>query len=196
MNSFDKIAQKASSTDAPKNGKVAALVNEAIQKNVDDFVANKAEIKRLEAEQKTIEETIIGHVRPQQDELAYAGSFTKSLEVVGKTARVLYSTQDRFSVAQDSDAQSELKKLVGKRYHEMFTVKRTIIIKDAALKDETLLNKIAAVCEKSGLSIADIFEVGDKVVALSDLDRKQYDLTAKQLATFRTIVRQAKPALK
>ena len=195
-NAFDKIAQK--STDLPKTAKtkIAAEVNDEISIKVDQFVANKAELKRLEADQKDIETTIIEHVRPQQDELAYCGSFTKSLEVSGKTAKVLYVTSDRFSVPQDNDAQTELKKLVGKKFDDMFEVKRTISMKDTALKDEATLNKMAAACEKAGLSLADLFDVGDKVVAKENLDQKQYDLTKKQLDVFRSLVRQNKPALK
>jgi hypothetical protein len=145
---------------------------------------------------KDLETTIIEHVRPQQDELAYCGSFTKSLTVAGKTASVTYVTSDRFSVPQDEAAQSEIKKVTGKKYDDFFEVKRTISMKDTALKDETTLNKVAAACEKAGLNLADIFDVGDKVLAKEDLDRKQYELTAKQLQTFRSLVRQSKPALK
>jgi hypothetical protein len=192
---FDKIAKKVSDTPKSKD-KATAEVNPEIQTKVDQFVANKAELKRLEAEQKTIEETIIGHVRPQQDEMAYCGSFTKSLAVPGVNTAVTYVTMDKFSVPQDEAALDEIKKLVGKRFDDMFETRRSITMKKTAIEDEITINKIATACEKAGLNVGDIFDVGDKVTAKDNLDRKQYDLTKKQLDVFRTLVRQTKPALK
>lgn len=196
MGAFDKIAKKV--CDAPKSAstKIQAEVTEEIQTKVDQFVANKAELKRLEADQKDIETTIIEHVRPQQDELAYCGSFTKSLQVQGKTQTITFVTMDKFSVPQDEASQAEIKKVLGKKFDEFFETKRSITLKDTVLKDEKTLDKIAAACEKAGLNIADIFDVGDKLVAKDDMDRKQYELTKKNLDIFRTLVRQAKPALK
>ena len=197
MSAFDKIAKGGSELPkAASKSKAAATVNEEISNKVDLFVANKAELKRIEADMKDIESAIIEHVRPQQDEMAYCGSFTKSLTVAGKVSSVLYSTSDRFSVPQDDDAQAGIKKLVGKKFDDMFEVKRSIAMKESALKDESTLNKIAAACEKAGLNIGDLFDVADKIIAKDSLDEKQYLLKPAQLAEFRSLVRQSKPALK
>ena len=83
MGAFDKIAAPVVSAAKKASTKVAAEVTPTIKKNVDLFVNNKAAIKALEAEQVTLESTIIEHVRPQQDSLAYSGSFTKSMVVEG-----------------------------------------------------------------------------------------------------------------
>ena len=196
MNAFDKIAKKSDSTSTKKTTvKIAAEVTDEVRNAVDIFISHKAELKRLEAEMAEKEELIISHVRPQQDKLAKTGSFTKSLTVAGESGSVLYSTSDRFSLPKDDASQTELKKVCGPLFDEMFEVTRTISVKTEALKDETILNKIAKACEKAGLSIADIFDVGDKLIAKDGLDEKQYKLGDK-LEVFRTLARQNKPALK
>ena len=196
MSAFDKIAKKPETSTRSKD-KVVAETTPEIQTKVDLFVANKAELKRLEADQAQLEATIIDFVRPQQDELAYCGSFTKSLSVPGATNQVTFVTMDKFSVPQDEEPIEALKKLVGKNFDTMFETKRTIKMKDTAAKDEATLTKIASACEKAGLDIASIFDVGDKYIAKDDLDRKQYEvLKPKQLIEFRSLVHQAKPALK
>jgi hypothetical protein len=196
-NAFDKIAKTTDT--APKSSgkvKIAAQVNTEISNKVDAFVANKAELARLEAENKDLESTIIGHVRPQQDDLGFNGSFTKSLVVAGKNSSVTYVTSDRFSVPQDEAAVAEIKNVTGKLFGDMFESKRTISMKDTAAKNEEVLNKVAAACERAGLDIGDIFDVGDKLVAKDALDEKQYQLKKDKLDQFRALVRQSKPALK
>ena len=195
MNAFDKIATTPTTTKAKTVA--IAKVTEAIKIKVDRFVSNKAELKRLEADQAMIESEIIDHVRPQQDEMAYCGSFTKSLDVPGVNNQIKFVTMDKFSVPQEEEAITELKKCVGETmFKNMFEKKRVITMKDAAIKNPTTLDKISAACEKAGLNIAEIFEVGDKLVAKDDLDVKQYELPKKKLDTFRSIVRQAKPSLR
>lgn len=196
-NAFDKVAKKADgTTKTSSKAKVAAEVTSEIKNKVDSFVANKAELARLEAENKDIESTIINHVRPQQDELGFCGSFTKSLLVTGNNASVTYVTSDRFSVPQDEAAVTEIKKVAGKLFDDMFETKRSIAMKDATLKNEETLNKIAAACEKAGLSVGEIFDVSDKLIAKDGLDQKQYELPKTKLDQFRALVRQSKPALK
>lgn len=132
----------------------------------------------------------------QQDSLAYKGTFTKSMSVAGVNSEVTYVTSDRFSVPQDEEVLKELKKLVGAKFDDLFETKRNIAIKAEVISNEVLLNKIAKACESAGLSIAEIFDVGDKVVGKDGLDEKQYQLTPEKLEVFRSLVRQNKPALK
>jgi hypothetical protein len=164
---------------------------------VDQYVKNKAELARIEAEQLDLHTAIVEVVRPQQDTLAYGGEFTKSLDVPGKESKVVYVTSDRFSVPQDDETLAAVKELIGKKaYDSFFEVKPTITIKAAVAKDDKLLNQIATACEKAGLDIAVLFDKVDKVVAREDLDRNQYDLPQEKLAMFRALVRQSSPALK
>ena len=180
---------------------VTADTTDEIKGQVDQFVINKALIKKLESQQASIEEAIIGHVRPQQDEVAYCGNFTKSMVVPGKDSQVKYVTMDRFSVPQEAEALEEVKKLVGKKYTDMFETVQAISIKKEILngskESDATLNKIAAACEKAGLDIATIFDRTEKVIGKDDLDKKQYEvLKPKELEIFRTLVRQAKPSLR
>lgn len=195
MSAFDKIAKTGTKKTASKE-RIAAEVNASVKKAVDTVITNKAEIKSLTAEIAENEALIIDHVRPQQDDMAYAGKFTKSLEVPGTTASVLYSTSDRFSVPQDEDSQTALKELLGNLYDDFFISERAISIKRDVLNNEKLLNKICKACEKAGLNISEIFDVGDTIKAQKGLDEKQYKLNKENLETFRTLVRQNKPALK
>lgn len=196
MNAFDKLAQPGVAKDSKTTTKIAASLTPDIKFKVDTFVTNKAEMKRLEAEQKDIETVIIEHVRPQQDKLAYGGTFTKSLQLQGVSNIVNFVTMDKFTVPQDEEAIEAIKTLLNGKFDDLFETTRFISMKKEAVADEKVLNKIAKACEKAGLSLGEIFDVGDKIVAKDDLDRKQYDLKPKQLEEFRTLVRQAKPALK
>ena len=196
MSKFDKIAKPASET-AKTASKVTASVTEEIKAAVDAVIAKKAEVKRLEAELKGNETTVIDHVLPQYDNQARTGSFTKSLVVPGNVGTLTAVWSDAFSIPQEPEVQAEIKKLVGtKRFEEFFDTKQTITIKAAVLEDEKLLNQIADACTKAGLDIGALFDVTDKLTAKDDLDRKQFDLDAAKLATFRALVRQKKPALK
>lgn len=194
---FDAIASKPTPSKKKSDLAVAETTKD-IAKKVSQYIVNKAELKRLEAEQGDLEGDIIAHVRPQQDEMAYCGTFVKSLHVPGANDdRVTYVTSDRFSVPQEDDAQAEIKKLLGpKKYDEFFDSTSTIAIHPDVLKDEKTLNKIAAACEKAGLNIGEIFTNTVKIVATKGLDEKQYQLPKTKLNTWRTLVRQAKPALK
>jgi hypothetical protein len=196
-NAFSKIAKPAGTTSKAATKKIAAEVTPAIKRHVDTFVANKAQIKALEAAQAESEAIIIDHVRTQQDTQAFAGNFSKSFTVDGTTTAVLYNTSDKFSVPQDEETLKEVKKITGTaKYAEFFGEKSTIGIKPAIIANDTIMNKIASACEKAGLDIGEIFESTVKVYAKDDLDEKQYSLPPEKLPLFRALVRQAKPALK
>lgn len=195
MNKFQK-GITATTEKSKAKGKAFAEVTDEIKTKVDKYVDNKASIKQLEADQLQIEEALIGHVRPQQDEMAFCGSFTKSLKVSGHNYELTYVTMDKFSVPQDEDALAAIKGLVKDKYLTMFEAKEIYSIKSDVSKDDKKMNALAAACEKAGIVIADYFDRVEKVVAKDDLDVKQYELGANNLATFRTLVRQAKPSLR
>jgi hypothetical protein len=195
MNKFQKKVTAVTTTTKTKY-KAEAEVTEDIQDKVDLFVNNKATLKQLEAEQLTLEGAIVEHVRPQQDEMAFCGSHTKSLKVPGHNYTLTYVTMDKFSVPQDEDSLKAIKDLVKGKYDDMFEAKEKISIKEAVAKDDKLMNKIADACEKAKLDISELFDRVEVIKAKDDLDVKQYELTPKDLEIFRTLVRQAKPSLR
>jgi hypothetical protein len=197
-NAFAAITKSAADvTPKSTTKKITASVTKSIQATVDTFVNNKAQIKALEAAQADAEAVIIEHVRPQQDEHAFRGDFSKSFLVPGNTTNVTYNTRDSFSVPQDEETLKEVRKITGeKKYSEFFTSKPSIGIKSSILTNDAVMNKIAAACEKAGLSLGEIFESTVKVIAQDDLDVKQYTLPKEKLPLFRALVRQSKPALK
>jgi hypothetical protein len=197
MNAFTKKIVAKKTDSSTKSAKGIADVSEEIKIKVDQYVDNKASIKQLEAEQAGLEVAIIDHVRPQQDEMAYCGSFTKSMTVAGNTAMLTYVTMDKFTVPQDEETLKALRDLVGRdKYNEMFETKEVYSIKPEIAKDDKKMNALATVCEKAGIDIAQYFDRSEKVIAKADLDRKQYELKSDKLEIFRTHVRQAKPSLK
>ena len=128
--------------------------------------------------------------------MAYCGQYAKSFSVEGNMGAVTYTTSDKFSVPQEDEAIDAIKKLLGAKFNELFTVKRTISVKAAALSNEVTLDKMAAACKQAGLDIGELFDVVDKVIAQPDLDAKQYELKKEKLEQFRALVRQAKAAIK
>jgi hypothetical protein len=195
MNKFQKKIEAVATTPKTK-AKTIAEVTEEIQNQVDLFVKNKATLKQLEADQGILESAIIEHVRPQQDEIAFCGSHTKSLKVPGHDYELTYVTMDKFSVPQDDASKKAIKDLVKEKFNDMFETKETYLIKEEISKDDKKMNDLASACEKAGLDISLYFDRVEKLIAKKDLDVKQYELKASGLETFRTLVRQAKPSLR
>ena len=195
MNAFDKIATKSTGSASKKATKITASVDDEIRNAVDRVISIKAQVKDLEAEQGTKEGTIIAHVRPQQDEQARSGNYSKSFDVEGNDGSLVYTTSDKFSVPQDDDTQDEIKKLVGKKYDSMFEVQRTVALRSDVLKDDKLVNKIVSTLSKAGID--NIFEVTDKIKTKKGLDERVYELMDQdKLDILRTLIKQNKAGLK
>jgi hypothetical protein len=196
MAALDRLNKQSAKPASKKTDKIAAVVPNEMKATVDEIINLKARIKADEAALAEKESTVIEHVRAQQDEHAFAGNFSKSFEVPGNQGSLLYNTSDRFSVPQEEDAKAAIRACVSTHFDDMFEEKSTISIKAAVLTNDTLLNQILDACEGAGLSVNDIFDQVVKLTGKKDLDQKQYQLTPNKLATFRTLVRQNKPALK
>lgn len=193
---FSEIAKPAAPT-TKKSSKLTAKVNDTIKSAVDKLVSTKATLTSLEAEKADLEEKIINHVRPQQDDNARKGDFSKSYLVEGNSSNVTYVTSDRFSVPKTEEELDALKRLLGQdRFNAWFEKKRTIKLKESASTNQTFITALRSALDTAGLSFADSFEVTDITVAKSDLDMKQYELGENVLEQFRTLCRQNKPALK
>jgi hypothetical protein len=194
---FAAIASTAPVTKTKKSSMPTAEVTNPVKNSVDLVVSHKAEICRLEAELATHEVNIIDHVRPQQDEAARAGNYSKSFRVPGNTGALTYVTSDRFSAPKDTAIIEQLKQLIGMtRFEEWFETKRTIKLKPDAQADQTFIQKLVKVVSDAGMNLGDAFEVTDALVTKDGLDEKQFELPPTKLEEFRTLCRQAKPALK
>jgi len=194
---FAAIAKPAAPVATKKSTKPTANVTDEIKASVDLFITHKAEVKRLEAEMANHETAIIEHVRPQQDDNARSGTFSKSYEVPGNSGALTYVTSDRFSVTKDAPAVEQLKKLLGNaRFEEWFETRRTITLKKEMQENQVFIQKLVKAVADAGMNLGDAFDVVDTLAAKPDLDQKQYSLKPAQLDEFRTLVRQNKPALK
>ena len=195
-NPFDAIAAPAKTTKG-KTPKIVAKVTDEIKIAVDTFVNKKAELAKVEAEVKELDGLIVGHVREQQENLARAGNFSKSFEVQGVTANLTYTTSDKFSTPKDPAEQAALKELLGpERFGEMFAMKRSITLKAAVQSDTSFLQKFAKALSTAGIDLGATFDVVDVLEAKEDLDKNQFELTPKEHAVFKTLVRQNKPSLR
>ena len=196
MNALDNLATTKTTTTKTKV-KVAAKVTPGIKESVDIVIKLKAKMKVDKATLTENEDMIIEHVREQQDELGFKGNHTKSMVVAGTRGNLLYTTSDKFSISQDDEEKTALKKLVkAKLFEEFFETKRVITLKADIVKDDKKINAIVKACKDAGMVIADTFEVVDKLVAKKGLDTKMYKMNKKDLQVFRTLVKQNKPALK
>lgn len=196
VNPFDSIATTTTPAKA-KATKPTAKVTAAIKAIVDKFIAAKAALNKVKVEMAEYEASIIEHVRPQQDELARQGSFTKSLTVPGEVGSVLYSTSDKFSSLTDPLVIDHVKDLIGdEKFNEYFEKVRSISLKQEVLEDKIFIAKLVDAVSKAGLTMAEAFVVTDSVRAKPGLDEKQYALDEAKLAEFRELVKQNKPALK
>jgi len=194
VNPFDAIAQTVKPSG--KSDKPTAKVTATIKEIVDRVISSKATIKTEEALLVEDEAEIVTCVRPQQDADARAGKFSKSYSVPGNKGTLTYVTANKWSLPKDAASQAALKKLLGKRYDLWFSPKRTIGIKPALGLDPVFTAKLVTACTAVGISIEESFEVFDTLVACEDLDKLQFELSAKDLEVFRSLVRQNKPSLK
>ena len=202
----------ATTATKAKSTKIAAVVDNATKKNVDEIISLKARIKADSAALGVKEGAVIDVVRAQQDEKASVGQYSKSFTVPGNTSSLTYVTADRFSVPQfkpstepdavdangnpvPTEELAALKALCAERYTQLFEEKETLAIRPTILSDETQLDAILDACEAAGLDLNAIFERTVKVVAKDGLDEKQYQL-GDALPQFRTFARQSKPSLR
>ena len=196
INPFEALATIPKPATA-KDDKVAATTNPEISALVDKILEHKAEIARLTAEQKQFEEQVIAHVQPQQDTLAYAGKYTNSMTVDGVNKKVLYITSDKFSVAQDEATHIALKQLLGSKYNEIFSKKRSISLKEGMDNNQDFIKALILALNEAKISFADTFTVVDKTYPAKDLAENQYSyIKKKDLPQWRTLCTQAKAALK
>jgi len=193
-----KVDTKSTGTKKVASELPVASVTDRIRHDVENFISLKAEIKSMQATQKEMEERIRDCVRKQYIDLGFSGEFTKSIYVPGisENTKLTFVQSDRFSVPQDEETISEIKKVTGNKFNTFFKTEETIVIKSDVLKDEKKLDKIATACEKAGLDVGEIFEQSEKIVAQKNLDQKQFQLTRKKFDTFSTLVRQSSAALK
>lgn len=196
-NPFAKLAV-TSKPKSVKKDRVVAKLSEETKKLVDEFVRNKAKIAEMESQNQGVEATILQEVEAQQFEMALdSGVFVKSMQVPGLETEQTYVTTDRWSVPQEDETLAAVETLIGKqRYNQFFTKQDVITLKKEVVTDNNTLRKIAEVCEKAGMPIAEIFDVATKTVAIKGLDEKQFDLGADLLPQFRGMVRQAKASLR
>jgi hypothetical protein len=196
INPFEALASTVKPT-AAKDEKVAATVTPEISALVDRILAHKADIARLEAEQKEFEEQVITHIQPQQDDMAYAGDYTNSMTVQGVEKKVLYITSDKFSVAQDEATHIALKQLLGSKYDSIFSKKRVISLKDGMDTNQDFIKALVAALKLANISFADTFTVVDKIIPAKELAENQYKYVKQNdLPQWRSLCKQAKAALK
>lgn len=197
-NAFDALA-KAAPTAQSRTSKPIVEVTDAIRKTVDKYLKAKNSAAKAKADLEQCGDAIIEHVREQQDKNAFAGNFSKSYEVPGTGEnKIAFVASDKFSVAQEDEVHDSIKDLVGKDNYPLVVKKiRTITMNEKMQENEEFINNLIKTLQDAGLSLADAFEVKDKLVVVKGMDETQYNLVPNtKLPEFRTLVKQAKPSLK
>lgn len=195
-----KLAGLASA--APKGGskkktdKVAATTSPKCKRAVDTHIKNKAQIKKLTAELKDVNSTIIDETIPQYVSLGRAGNFTKSLSVQGNDGSVDVINADYFSVSQDEEIQTELKNLIGEEnYNDFFEEKTSYRITETA--PDEVIDALVDAAQAKNIDVSQLFIQETKLIAKSDLDRKILSkLTPEQYETFVSLCHQKAPSIK
>lgn len=196
VNSFDAIATHATSKSKSSNNFPVAETTDEVQKAVEDVLDIKSRMDVLKVELSAAEELIITSVREQQDELARQGNYSKSFTVPGYDSTLTYTTSDKFSDVTDLIVLDHLKDLLKGLFDKFFQSVRSIALKKEVVEDPNALKKLTEAFTKAGLNIADYFTVTDATRPVKGLDLLQYELNDKDLADFRTMVKQAKASLK
>ena len=194
VDAFDAIA-KSKQTAAKTSGIPTIKLSVELAKNVDTLITTKAQIAALEANKAAAEERLNDVVSVDQEQDARKGNFSKSYYLHGTTdTKITYTKTDKFS-AVDSDIIPDLKTLIGdEKYDLWFEKKRNI--KFLAAENKDLMAKIMAAITAAGLSLAEVFEVTDTIVAKPGLDEKQFELSPVALAKFKVLVKQNKASFK
>jgi len=193
---FDKIAKPKTKESVSVSKKKVASSTPAVKSAVDQVIRCKATIAKALADKDIHEQTIIEHVRADQDAEAFEGNYSKTYLVEGHEGTVTYTTADSFSVPQDQASLDALKDLLGDKFDAWFKTKRVISLQDGIEKKEELIAQFFHAIEEAGMDPSEVFNAVDTVIATEDLDRKQYDLDPRELEVFRSLVRQRKAALK
>ena len=204
MSALDRLhATRTPTASTKKSSKIAAVLSQDLKVAVDEVIVLKAQIKAAEATLGDREGALIEAVRPQQDDKAFNGLFSKSflLEGVanaeGNAASLSYVTADKFSVPQEPEQLEAIKGCVGaQKYAEFFVEEPTVLIRAEVINNDSIMTSLLNAAEAAGLDINSIFDQRIKVKAKEGLDEKQYTLTPAKLAQFRTLVRQNKPSLR
>jgi hypothetical protein len=169
-------------------------VPEYVEKAAEKVVELKVEIKEKEGELESQGKVVTDFCGNKQDGMGFKGMFNKSYYVpAGKFGQLLYSTQNRFKIS--TEAEADIKKLLGKAYDDLICKKITVTLKEGVLDNEELTNELEALL---GDKFDKFFEVTPKLFAKEGFDKDIYRVvkTPEKLGEVRAVVEPYKPSLK
>lgn len=186
--------RERSLSPAAKSEVPTESVDKSVQKLADDVVEAKRALIDAEGRYSILEKEMLDQAGRIYADRAEAGHFAKSMNIDGvETQGVQVVYTDKFSaidVSVNGEAnplESQLRKLVGKRFDSLFEEKRTVQM--SKTDDKT----IALLMEKLGEEVFfDIFQIRVQVAPVKGFDQIQFELPAQ----VREIVKQSKASVR
>lgn len=193
---FKDALAKAAKVPTPKksNGKKDVLLTppKEIGLAIDNYVTEKTEMKKHEAQMKFYADPVIQFARSKQDEMARAGSFMTSFKLAGKNNHVTYVSSNRWTIPVE--AETELRKLCRDKFDDLISEKWVVQVKDEVMNDNKLQTELMKLL---GNKFDKFFTVERKLAPSATCDEQVYRvLDDDQLGEFRALARQYTPALK
>lgn len=159
----------------------------SFQQEADQVYRAKLTLEEAETNFRAAERRLLDLVRPEYENHAERGEFSKTFEVTGlDTPGVQVNYKDAFT-SISFDKEELLKKKLGEQYEYFFFQKRIICLADTS--DPTIRVLLAKLGEED---FKKFFKIEMCVATQQDMDRKQFELSAE----VRLVVQQHKPSLK
>jgi hypothetical protein len=178
---------------AKKNGIQTLSPSESIKKAVDEVVKWKKIEKEAAAERLSKEVDIIDFVQVKQDEDGLHNNYQKSYYVQGDKERVTFVSSDRFSSPKPEDI-PQLKEVLGEKFSEFIEQSISFVVKSEVIENQELLTELRKLVGDD--KFFKFFEAKTRYVATEGFDKKRYSLPSEVLNAVKTLVPQAKPAIK
>jgi len=193
---FDAAMQSAA---APTKGKgkkdILTLDPDSILKlQVDKYLEAKAARDQAQAVMDENEPDIVEYCRAQQDRDGFKGQFRKSYQVLGIAKSLRYTTQNRFTMGNQTQDREDLKNLLGKHFDEVIKTEQQLEVRPEVFNDEALM---AELLDIMGDRFTKFLRYTWKMTARPDADQYIYKAVSKRkLPLLRLSMRQYKPTLK
>lgn len=177
-----------------KNKKPQPVVLTGHEKVVDILAEKKSEIEAAGGvieHSRLVLDPIVSKFRTGREA---EGEFTKSIQVCGTKANATYTFRDSFAKI-DTSVESDLKKLLGTHYPELFDRKKVTTVKN----DDASMAKLRELAKVHGF--LDLLEEDEFLQPVDDFRKRRYEkrtaLTPEQNKALDDVVKQVevRPAL-
>ena len=141
MSAMDIIKKAAKGPEPKSKSKTPSVSLNGHEADIEDWIKANTDKKDAEARQAAAEAKFLDVAeKARLNECQKDGEFHSSVKV---NEKILYSTANRYS-AIPNESEGKLEEVFGDKAEAYFKPKTEITLKDAALKDEKILEKLVA----------------------------------------------------